>query len=775
MQDISAQLHAKLQTGLQHQQAGRLSEAEAQYRQVLAAQPTHPDALHLLGLLALRAGDLARAETLIRQALQSAPTGAMHNSLGSVQAAQGQLDAAAASFRQAIQMIPALMPAHFNLGNALKDLGQLDEAMACYRHAIGLNPAHLGALHNMGLACILKEDYPGAVEYSRRALAVNPRAAEAYNCLGTALMHLELMEEAEQAYRQAVSLQPGLAQAHCNLGGVLLGRGRLQEAQVALQRALALKPDLAEARSTLGLVYINLKEIDLAIECCRRAVELAPQSAMCLLNYGKAWHGKRMLTQADAAYAQALALAPKLVEAHNNRGNVQWQLGDHAAACACFRQAVAIQADFMPAYHNLLMTEQYAASCRIEDMLAAHRAFGEHFEAPRRKNWPVFLPADFAQKRLRIGFVSADLRTHPVGYFMESVLRELDPQAFEVLVYHNSDMEDEVTERLRPHVSLWRSAMGQSDDKLAQQIMQDKVHILVDLSGHTAGSRLGVFTRKPAPVQVTWLGYFSTTGLRAVDYILCDRHVAPEQDDDHFVEQAWRLPDSYLCFTPPSYPIEVGPLPALASGKLTLGCFNNLAKMGDEVVAFWSSLLQAMPEVRLFLKTGQFDEASTVAQTRARFAAYGIGEAQLLIEGVSPRHELLASYNRVDIALDPFPFPGGTTSVEALWMGVPVLTLQGDRFLSRVGVSILQSAGLPEWVAADHDDYLAKLQAWAADLPALQAVRQGLRARLLASPVCDAPRFARNLESAFQGMWRAYCLKEGLQCSDSACGFERFA
>jgi len=287
-------------------------------------------------------------------------------------------------------------------------------------------------------------------------------------------------------------------------------------------------------------------------------------------------------------------------------------------------------------------------------------------------------------------------------------------------------------------------------------IHADGIHVLIDASGHTAGNRLPVFAWKPSPVQVSWLGYFATTGVAEIDYLLGDSFVTPANEAAHFTEKIWRLPESYLCFTPPKLAMEVGPLPALVNGYVTFGCFNNLAKMGDEVVAVWARVLHAVPNSRLFLKTGQLNDVDLYASTCQRFADFGIAADRLIMEGGAPRAELLAAYQRVDIALDPFPYPGGTTSVEAIWMGVPLIARCGDRFLSHMGETINHNAGLADWIALDDDAYVAKAVNFSGDLVQLAGTRARLRQQALESPLFNAPRFARNFETALWGMWQKW-------------------
>jgi predicted O-linked N-acetylglucosamine transferase (SPINDLY family) len=356
--------------------------------------------------------------------------------------------------------------------------------------------------------------------------------------------------------------------------------------------------------------------------------------------------------------------------------------------------------------------------------------------------------------------VSGDLHGHPVGYFLDGVLTSLAAKFsanLELFAYATRACEDETSKRLRASCKAWHSALGLSDSALALRIREDGIDILIDLSGHTAGNRLPVFAWKPAPIQVSWLGYFATTGVAAIDYFIADPWTLPPDQEAFFTEKVWRLPETRLCFTPPSARVDVNVLPALSNGYVTFGCFNNLSKMNDAVVQLWARVLNAVPASRLFLKYQQLAEASIRQSTRERFAVHGIAADRLIFEDYVPRVNYLAAYHRVDIGLDPFPFPGGTTTVEALWMGIPVLTLSGERFLARQGVGLLMNAGLPEWIASDHDDYVARAVAHASDLQGLAALRARLRQQVLASPIFDAPRFAKHFEAALREMWLTWC------------------
>ncbi|WP_133664051.1 tetratricopeptide repeat protein [Paraburkholderia sp. BL10I2N1] len=642
-----------MQTALAHHRAGRTDNAALLYRQILAADPEHADAMHFLGLLLCDTGEHATGVKWIEGSIRLLPDATYYSNLGNVLARQGKPGAAIAAYREALARRPDYAEAHNNLGSALRETG----------------------------------DPVASMESCANALALRPDYVEAWNNLGNALKDHGSYDAALKSYAKALGLRPDYAEAHNNLGNLFEKLGRLDEATACYRRAIALKPGVAAI--------------------------------------------------------------------HNNLGNVLRDRGYLDDAVASFRQAIALDADLFQAHSNLLLQLNFLPHVPPGDQFAEARRFGE-LQIVRTRPFVHEPEVGDAERRLRIGLVSGDLNTHPVGFFLENVVARLETAQIELVAYPTRIHEDALTARLKQHFSAWHLLAGRDDEACAKQICADRIDILVDLSGHTNHNRLSMFAWKPAPVQVSWLGYFATTGLRSIDYVLGDRYVLPDTETAHFVELPWCLPDSYLCFTPPEPEIATDPLPMLTSGTVTFGSFNHLVKLNDAVVALWARVLHAVPGSRLYLKTKQLNDPSVQCATAARFAALGIDDARLILEGESPRAALLAAYNRVDIALDPFPYPGGTTTVEALWMGVPVLTRRGNRFLSHVGESILHNAGMPQWIAHNDDDYVVKAVTFAAAHDRLKRLRAGLRQQLLASPLCDASRFARNLEAAFRGMWRQY-------------------
>ena len=611
------------------------------------------------------------------------------------------------------------------LGAALKQLGRNADALAPMQKAVALSPDDAEGHNNLG--AILRDlDRPGeAVACSRRALKIRPDFAEAHGNLGAALKDLGQLDEAVASYRRALEIKPDNAEAHNNLGATLQNLGRFDDAVASYRRALEINPDNAEAHNNLGTTLQNLGRLDDAVANYHRALEIRPAYAM----------------------------------AHSNLGNYLKDLGRLDDAVASYRRALEIKPDYAEAHSNLLLIHNYQSDEPAVMLLEEARRFGD-LVARQASPYTDWHNVAQSGRCLRVGLVSGDLRGHPVGYFLESVLAALNTQAasrLEFFAYSSYSYRDAVTDRIKACCRGWHSVVGQSDEREARRIRDDAIDILIDLSGHTAHNRLPMFAWKPAPVQVSWLGYFATTGVAAMDYIVADPWTLPETEEAHFTEKIWRLPETYLCFTPPDVTVEVTPLPALKNGYITFGCFNNLTKMNDAVVALWARVLHAVPGSRLFLKTKQLSDVTVQQGVVERFAAHGIDAGRLVLERHAQRVELLAAYHRVDIALDPFPFPGGTTSVEGLWMGVPVQTLAGERFLSHIGESILHNAGLPQWIAADADAYVVSAVRHAGNLHCLAGLRSGLRQQVLASPLFDASRFAYHFEAALRGMWTKWC------------------
>jgi len=750
------QLRVWLNEALAHHQAGRLGEAKTLYSRILAAAPQHADALHFMGLLACQIKQHEPGLALIRESIALHPNAIYYN----------------------------------NLGNMLRESGERDEAIQAYRNAISLKADYAEAYSNLGNVLRENGDAKGALEQCARALELHPGYAQAYNNLGNALKDLGEFHAAAASYGKAIAANPGFVEAHLNLGHVRRAQGDLDAAAASYRNAATLAPQMAAAHDGLGGLALFRGEVDAAIEHYRRVVALEPQSAHACNTLGNALNAAGRVGEAIPVYEQAIALDPEFPDAwhnlanalrrqgvptravvcarraielrsdtpsfHNNLGAILADLSQFDAALASYRAARALDPDFGESHTCVLFGQSYVTDWSAQAHLADARYFGERMAAratPYRQ-WPVLDEPRGGARALKIGFVSADFRKHPVGYFLECVLSHLDRSRIEPIAYSNGLQSDELTVRIKPRFAAWNHVADMSDEALARAIRDDRIDILVDLSGHTGRNRLPMFAWRPAPVQVSWLGYFATTGLAEIDYVLADPHVVPPDEASQYVEQIWRLPDCYLCFTLPDVRVPVAPLPALANGYVTFGCFNNHKKLNDGVIALWSRLLRAIPDARLMLKNHQLSEAVIRSETIARFAAHGIDANRLVLEGPSTREGYFDAYRHVDIALDPFPYPGGTTSVEGLWMGVPVVARRGDRFLAHLGEMVVRTVGLDEWIAADDEDYLARAIAFARDLRSLEGLRASLRERVERSPLTDAERFAAHLATAFEQMWQ---------------------
>ncbi len=739
-------------------------DALAALRRAAALLPSDAEVLGSLGGVLIARGELDEAADCYRRALRIQPgSAAAHSNLGDVLARQGQWQAAESSCRQALRLQPALAAAHLNLGNALKGMGRANEAVASYREAVARSPNLAEAHTALGIALREEGLAAAAVEHLSKSALLRPGHAATHDQLGVALHAAGKPEAALDSLHRALTLQPQSAAAHYHLGNVLADLGRHDEAVRHYRDALTREPGHAEVQANLGVSLLALKQMAPAVTALRAAVVLQPAHASTHSNLGNALMAEGSMRDAQLSHEQAVALAPELGLAHRNLAHLLKTIGEPEAALSHLEQALALEPDQLAVHSKVLFMQQYLPQTSSRDLarFAGARRFGD-LALHRARPFASWTNTPLPERRLRIGLLSADLRAHPVGYFVESVLAALFSEAadrVEVCVYANQREDDAVSQRLRQCSSQWLAVIDLDDAALAQRIRGDKVDLLVDLSGHTLHNRLPALAWKPAPVQLSWLGYCGSTGLASVDAFIADPWIVPDGIDSEFVERVVRLPETFLCFTPPPFDLVVDPLPALAGGGIRFGCFNQLAKMNDQVVALWARVLQAVPGSRLLLQAQALQDPAIRDRIIERYGRHGIGPDRLSLQAAQARADYLGAYSQVDIALDPFPYPGGTTTLEALWMGVPVLTLPGTSALSRQGLSILRNLELDDWVAKDHDDYLARAVRHAADIRALADLRHSLRERLLSSPLCDAPRFAGHLEHAVRALWREWCAR----------------
>ena len=592
----------------------------------------------------------------------------------------------------------------------------------------------------------------------QKAAELLPEDAELHYNLGNALMDLGRLAEAAASYRRALEIKPDFAEAHYNLGNALKDLGRLDDAVASYRRALQIEPEDAEAHYNLGVVLMNLGRLDDAVASHRRALEIKPDYAAAHYNLGIVLMELRRLDDAVACYRRALEIKPDLVDACINLGVALMDLGRLDDAMASYRRALEIKPDYADAHSNLLFALNYLARGSSEEMLAIARDYEARFGAPLRTMWRPHGNSREPGRRLRVGYVSPDFRSHAVAYFVEPIIANHDRERVEIYCYAEVKREDAYTERIRRMAEHWHSSVGLSDAAMAELIREHQIDILVDLAGHSANNRLRVFARKPAPIQVTYLGYPGTTGLAAMDYRITDRHTDPEGiADARYVERLVRLPDSLWCYRPAPNMPEITPLPALSRGYVTYGSFNSFNKIDRQTVALWASLLREQPSARLTLFT--VPEGEVRQRVSRDFADHGVDAARLAFHGRLPTAEFHRNILEVDMALDPVTVNGGTTTCESLWMGVPVISLSGTSFLSRAGLSILKTIGMAELAVESEKDYLRIAAHLADNLPLLAGMRSKLRAQMAASALTDEVAFTRNLEMVYRDMWVDWCVR----------------
>jgi protein O-GlcNAc transferase len=715
-----------MQAAIEHHRAGRLAEAEKSCQQALAISPNDPNALYLLGVISRQLGRLDVAvELLGRSAAANPQSGWAFYELGCALMDQGKPNEAGAALAQSLRLNPNSPDAHYRLGNLLFSIGRLDQAVSSFRQAVALQPHFAGAYSNLGSAHAAMGDLQQAVAAFRRALAVSPGNPYALCNLGNALSELGQLEESVNCFKQALAARPEFAEAHYNFGVALARQGKFAEAAECFTKAIAIKPDYAEAHADLGNALTQQWKADEAVAECARAIQLRPDFAQAHYFLGNARKAQGRLDEAIAAYRTALALPPQAPQKHS----------------------------------GLLLTLNYQPKSDPASLLKESLDWAARYAEPLKKFSRAHENDRTPDRPLRIGYVSADFRSHVCAFFLWPLLRHHDRTQFRIFCYAQVLSPDSVTQQFKQHADEWRPTVGMTDEEMAAQIRRDGIDVLIDAMGHTNENRLLALARKPAPVQASWLGYVGTTGMSAMDYRLTDSHVDPPGvNEEAFVEKPMRLPDSLWCFDPMMQEPPVNALPALSSGAVTFGSLNYFFKVNETVLTTWARILKAVPRSRLILPAPEGSARQWATEVLSR---EGIAPDRVEFLGRQVRQDYFLTYNRIDIGLDPFPWNGHTTSLESWWMGVPVVTLIGQTAVGRAGLSYAANLKLPELAARDREEYVQIAAGLAADLPRLAELRNTLRERLRASPLMDGERFARSMESAYRQMWRNWCESGG--------------
>jgi protein O-GlcNAc transferase len=738
--------------------AERASAAEQAYRRALVIEPRMAAAWFNLARLLQAQARHAEAEAAYAQVLQIEPDNATAlMNRGNALRSLGRNDEAVAAHQRVIALAPQRAEAWLNLGNALRDDKQLSAAQDAYRRALemraDLHAARLGLIgllqqdtqngHAIEMLDAAAAQFPDEVEYlyerarlliaanrKRDALPLLEHAAQqigaderVFNALGVAREGSGDQQAALQAFARAIACEPKFAVAHANYGQLARAMGRIKEGIDALRRAVALSPDDASACGNLIDALVATGHLQEAIDQAERALKLELiESSVIHTALGHAYNTSGRSAESLQQLERALALAPTSI----NLSNVLFaSLYDDA-------QAIATKTEQHRVYAARIVPVQEASAYRP--------------------------PGPRSARRLRIGYISADFCEHPVGFFMQPIFAAHDRRAFEIFAYATRVADNGVARNLRANAEHWRDAVGYAPEQLLELIRRDELDVLVDLAGHTAHNQLPLFAARAAQKQISYLGYPFSTGLSAMDGYIADAVSVPEADANLYNERILRLPHFAFCMQPHPTAPEVSALPALRNGYLTFGCFNNLAKLSVSTIDAWAGILRTLSDARLLLRALGLNDIVTCERVWQQFAAQDIARDRIeLLPPLRPIEAFLRGYERVDIALDPMPFNGGTTSFEALWQGVPVMTLPGRGFFARMGVGINHAAGLDAFTADGSDDWVTRALHWSQRLDELAQLRAGMRTRLRGTTLFDGSRFTAGFEQALAD----FCVQRG--------------
>ncbi len=596
-----------------------------------------------------------------------------------------------------------------------------------------------------------KNNLQEAIDLYEKSIKIDVNYAQAYNNLGTAFHKLNKIDKAVINYEKAISLKKDFAEAYNNLGNAYVDLNKSKDSLQHFNKALELKLDYAEAYNGLGAANEKLgNKID-ALKNYQKAAEIKPNYAEAYNNIGKVFSDQRKFEESLINYKKAIQVNPNYEKSYNNLGNLLNNLGKFDEATEAYKKAINIKPDYAKAYSNLLFNLIYKTNFDIKFYLSEAKKFRKNCKTIKKKI-NLHYKYDTKPKKLKVGFMTADFGNHPGGFFTLNFLRELRKKNYELIAYPTIERNDEISHHFKPLFTKWNLIEKKNDEEVINEIIDDGVHILIDAQGHSAKNRLPVFFYKPAPIQMTWLGQGST-GIHEIDYFIGSDHITPKNEDDHYVEKVLRLPMSQS-FTPPDFDIEVNNLPALKNNFITFGSANKLTKVNDDVISLWSKVLNSIPNSKILLKNKDLDSIKIKSDIILKFEKHKINKERLILEGeAKTRKELLNIYNKIDICLDPFPFQGNTTTIESIWMGVPVITLKGNRYIFHFGESINSNLNMIDWIAKDSNDYISKAINFSSNIEKLSDIRKNLRNKALESPIFDSKAFADNFDKLLWKVW----------------------
>ena len=619
----------------------------------------------------------------------------------------------------AIKVDPTCVAAHNSQGNLWLSLNEPELAIKSFELSIDLVRHCTDAYNGLALAYRARDDNDLAFLNAKKAIEINPEYLDAHKLLSELYYESSDTKNAVLHYKQVIEIAPDSPDAYILLGAVYLEAGQFKEAFEYTYKAIKLREDAPEVHYALGNIFAAQNKFSDAVECYERSLRLRPDSVDVLNNLASAYLG----------------------------------LGNNAEALETYQIVARADPKHVISRQNIAYCLTFDPSCSPASYLSNAQEFGK-VAASQIQPYSNWKRDPLTNRPLKVGLVSGDLRLHPVGLFLENVLAYLDFEKIEIHAFSNLSTDDAVQAYLRSHVSSWTAIHGLSDKAAAQVIYEANLDLLIDLSGHTGLNRLALFVWRPAPVQASWLGYWASTGLAEIDYVLADRYSVPPEHHDHFSEKIWYVADTRLCFTTPSAVYDMLPseTPAVKKGYVTFGCYQPIKKLTESVLVVWADIFRQLPTARLRLQAASFTDPKVSNNILERLEGVGISKDRVSVHGSMPYYAYLRSHAEVDIILDSFPYPGGTTTCDSLWMGVPTLTLSGNTMLSRQGVSLLTCAGLEDWIAQSEEGYVRIAVEKAQDIAQISRLRANMRKQVFASALFNAPSFARQLEDSFIGM-----------------------
>lgn len=728
--------------GILYKEEGRLMEAAESYQKALQVDPSYKAASECLAIVLTDIGTNIKLAGNTQEGIQK--------------------------YYEALKIDTHYAPAYYNLGVVYSEMMQYDMALSFYEKAASERPMYAEAYCNMGVIYKNRGDLEAAIACYERCLAVSPNFEIAKNNMAIALTDLgtkvKLEGDINQGvayYKKALYYNWHYADAMYNLGVAYGEMLKFDMAIVFYELAFHFNPHCAEACNNLGVIYKDKDNLDKAVECYQLALSIKPNFSQSLNNLGVVYTVQGKIDAAASMIEKAIIANPTYAEAYNNLGVLYRDIGDITLAVNAYEQCLKIDPDSRNAGQNRLLAMNYIDEGHDDKLFEAHRDWGRRFMRLYSQYSTWDNPKD-PERSLVIGYVSPDYFTHSVSYFIEAPLVYHDRTKYKVIVYSAVVKADAKTIKFREKVlqkgGIWRDIYGIDEKRVANMVREDQVDILVELTGHTANNKLGMMACRPAPVQVTWIGYPNTTGLPTIDYRITDSLADPPETKQNHVEELVRLPQCFLCYTPSLEAGPVCPTPALSNGFITFGSFNNLAKITPKVLQVWARILRQVPNSRLVVKCKPFCCDSVRQRFLATLEQLGVEPLCVdLLPLILLNHDHMQAYSLMDISLDTFPYAGTTTTCESLYMGVPCVTMAGSVHAHNVGVSLLSKVGLKRLVAGNEDEYVQLALQLASDIPALQKLRMSLRELMSKSPLCDGANFTLGLESTFRNMWRRYC------------------